>query len=158
MSVIKGILAGLMATVAVSAVMLLQRALGLSARLGIIPLVLKASGAIFGTPLHDRALGWIVHFFMGTMVGGVLFVFAEPKLQADTCAKRGVLFGLLVWLAFMLVLMPLAGAGPFGFRISVLAPLALLVFHLIYGVVLGWTYGKLHSSESLSTRDPRHAA
>lgn len=158
MSVLKGIIAGLLATVAVSAAMLLERALGFGVRLGIIQLVLKASGAIFGTPLHDRALGWIIHFLMGSVVGGVLFVFTEPKLQADTCAKRGVLFGLLLWLAFMLVLMPLAGAGPFGFRISVLAPLTLLVFHLIYGVVLGWSYGKLQSSESLSTGDPHHAA
>ena len=53
------------------------------------------------------------------------------------------------WLVMMLVLMPMAGAGLFGLRLGTMAPLMTLVLHLIFGIVLGWTYGQLR-------RQPQH--
>ena len=38
---------------------------------------------------------------------------------------------------------PAAGAGLFGYKIGIVAPVVMLAMHLIYGVVLGTTYGLL---------------
>ncbi len=135
----RGFVAGTAATLVVSGLMLIERVLGLTPQLGLIQLLLSAIGA----PDTDRTLGWIVHAVTGALVAGPLFVWLEPRLKADTAVKRGVLFGILLWVAFMLIVMPAAGAGFFGFEVSQLAPLVLLVLHLVYGVVLGWVSGKL---------------
>ncbi len=59
------------------------------------------------------------------------------------------MFALLLWLGFMLAVMPAAGAGLFGFEVSILAAPGLLVMHLMYGVVLGWSFGRLNPGEPL---------
>jgi hypothetical protein len=41
----------------------------------------------------------------------------------------------------MIVVMPMAGAGPFGLHLGLMAPLMTLMLHVIYGVVLGVVYG-----------------
>jgi len=43
----------------------------------------------------------------------------------------------------MLVLMPLVGAGFFALDLGVMAPVATLVLHVIFGAVLGVVYGAL---------------
>jgi uncharacterized membrane protein YagU involved in acid resistance len=136
--VLKGILAGVIATAAVSALLLLDELLGLLPQLDMIQLLLLFLGAP-----HEHTLGWVLHFVIGSVVGGALFAVLASRLEADNSTKRGILFGLLFWLVMMLVLMPAAGAGLFGFRLSVLTPVVTLVMHVVYGAVLGWTYGKL---------------
>ena len=143
----RGFVAGIAATLVVSGLMLIERVLGLTPQLGLIQLLLSALGA----PDTDRTLGWIAHAVTGVLAGP-LFVWLEPRLKADTAVKRGVLFGILLWLLFMLIVMPAAGAGFFGFEISQLAPLVLLVLHLTYGVVLGWVSGKLQEQSRAVVR------
>ena len=43
----------------------------------------------------------------------------------------------------LLMVTPLAGAGYFGMHLSWLDPLVSMVYHVIYGVVLGTVYGIL---------------
>jgi hypothetical protein len=43
----------------------------------------------------------------------------------------------------MVLFMPLAKAGLFGSKIGIEAPLVTLLYHLVYGLVLGTTYGLL---------------
>lgn len=43
----------------------------------------------------------------------------------------------------MIIVMPMAGAGLFGLNIGIMAPVATLILHLIFGAVLGYTYAKL---------------
>ena len=80
---------------------------------------------------------------IGSAVLGGFFSYIEPRLGADTHTKSGVLYGIVTWLVVMLVFLPAAGAGNFGFQLSVFAPLVTLALHVLYGGVLGWTYGKL---------------
>jgi hypothetical protein len=138
----KGIVAGALATTVVSGLVLLQGVAGVAPQLGLIGLLLRALDAP-----PDLAVGWLLHFLMGSILGGLLFAWVEPRLQADNPVKRGVLFALGLWLFFMLVVMPAAGGGLFGFGLSPLAPLALLLLHLVYGVVLGWTFGRLTAAQ-----------
>lgn len=41
----------------------------------------------------------------------------------------------------MVMLMPMAGAGAFGLHLGLMAPVATLILHWIYGAVLGAVYG-----------------
>lgn len=52
----------------------------------------------------------------------------------------------------MIMLMPMAGAGLFGIALGVMAPMMTLVLHLIFGAVLGWTYGRLAPSVLTAAR------
>jgi hypothetical protein len=134
----KGIVAGGVATAVLSAVMLLISATGFEPQLELTRLLLT----VLDEPT-ERILGWILHFAVGSLLLGGLFAYIEPRLSADSHAKRGILFGLIAWLIVMLVFLPAAGLGYFGFQLSVLAPLVMLALHVLYGAVLGWMYGKL---------------
>jgi hypothetical protein len=56
---------------------------------------------------------------------------------------KGLSFGVLAWLLMMLIPLPLAGAGLFGMRMGMMAPVMTLVLHLVWGAVLGATYAGL---------------
>jgi len=136
--VFKGIVAGATATGAISTLVLLQGAAGLLPQLSLIQLLLD----VLAAP-REHMLGWLAHCVLGSVIWGGLFAYLGPRLGADSHVKGGILFGVLLWLVMMLVFMPAAGAGYFGFQLTLLAPLVMLVLHVVYGAVLGWTYGKL---------------
>ncbi len=50
----------------------------------------------------------------------------------------------------MIVVMPITGAGLFGMKLGVMAPVATLAMHWIYGVVLGGVYGAMSGAGSTS--------
>jgi hypothetical protein len=88
------------------------------------------------TPL----VGWIMHFVIGTLLWGILYAWIAPHLTGAHW-YRGALFATGAWLIMMIVMMPMAGAGLFGLKIGMMAPVATLVLHWIYGAVLGAVYG-----------------
>jgi len=136
--VVKGMVAGGVATMALSIVMLLIAATGFEPQLELTRMLLT----LLGAP-SDYVLGWILHLLIGSVVLGGLFAHVEPRLGADTHTKSGVLYGVIAWLVVMLVFMPAAGGGYFGFQFSLFAPIVMLGLEVLYGAVLGWTYGKL---------------
>jgi hypothetical protein len=137
--VVKGMVAGGVATAMLSLVMVLTGAIGFEPQLELTRLLL----ATLDAPPSQYVLGWSLHIVVGSVVLGGLFAHIEPRLGANTHTKGGVLYGVMTWLVVMLVVMPAAGEGPFGFQLSVFAPLVMLGLQLLYGGVLGWTYGKL---------------
>jgi hypothetical protein len=134
----KGIVAGGVATAVLSLLMLVISATGFEPQLEPTRLLL----AVLDEPT-EFTLGWILHIAIGSVLLGGSFAYIEPRLGADNHTKGGVLYGLILWLAVMLFVMPAAGVGYFGFQLSVLAPLVMLALHIAYGGVLGWIYGKL---------------
>ena len=50
--------------------------------------------------------------------------------------------------------MPMAGAGFFGSQLGMMAPLATLVMHWIYGAVLGGVYGAGPAHKAFSSSPP----
>jgi hypothetical protein len=56
---------------------------------------------------------------------------------------KGLIFGGFAWLMMLVTFMPLAGAGFLGAKIGIPALTGLLFLHLVYGLVLGVTYGLL---------------
>jgi hypothetical protein len=146
--VIKGTVAGGVATAVLSTVMLLISFTGFEPQLELTRMLLT----LLDAPPTEYALGWTVHITIGSAVLGSLFAYIEPRLGADTHAKSGVLYGVITWLVVMLVFLPAAGAGYFGFQLSIFAPLVTLALHVLYGGVLGWTYGKLSPTNSPFTK------
>jgi hypothetical protein len=148
--VFKGIVAGGIATGAITVLMLAQSAAGILPKVSLIHLLL----VLLEMP-REHAFGWIVHFVLGSLIWGGLFTYVEPRLRADSHTKSGILFGVILWLVVMLVFMPAAREGYFGFQLTRLAPLVMLALHVVYGAVLGWTYGKLSPThDPFATRHP----
>ena len=48
----------------------------------------------------------------------------------------------------MIVMMPMAGAGLFGLGLSMMTPVATLVLHIVFGLVLGGVYGLLGAKQA----------
>ena len=129
----RGILAGLAATAVLSLIMIMKQAMGLMPQLNAIAMI---SGM-----LHSSlAVGWIMHLMIGIVLWGLLYAALSPLLAGPSWL-RGVEFATGAWLIMMIMLMPMAGAGVFGLKIGIMAPLATLMLHWIYGAVLGGVFG-----------------
>ncbi len=130
----KGVIAGFAATVVLSALLLIKGAMGLMPDLNTIAMLAKMTGG-------GMAVGWLAHFVIGTVLWGGLFVAMVGLLPGGSYVGKGLVFGIGAWLAMMILVMPMAGAGLFGLSLGIMAPIMTLVLHLIYGAVLGWVYG-----------------
>jgi hypothetical protein len=91
-------------------------------------------------------MGWITHFMIGAVVWGGLFAFLEPLLPGGSLWLKGVSFGIGAWVLMMVAVMPMAGAGLFGMKLGMAAPVMTLVLHIIFGAVLGGVYAALQGA------------
>ena len=99
------------------------------------------------------ALGWLFHFFVGTLLWGGTFGFAHDYLAGPSWL-RGVTFAVGAALLVMLVVMPLSGAGLFGVDLGgVAVPLVVALIHIVYGATLGLIYGKLVDTDEAREHD-----
>jgi len=145
---VKGMVAGAVATAVLSLVMVLIGTTGFEPQLELTRMLLT----LLGAPASLLALGWILHVLVGSVVLGGLFAHIGPRLGVDTHAKGGVLYGVMTWLVVMLVFMPAVGEGYFGFGLSVFAPIVMLGLQVLYGAVLGWVYGRLQPAHNPFTK------
>jgi len=132
----RGIVAGFVATVVLSAMMLMKQSMGLMPELDPIGMISAMAGA------SSPVVGWISHFVIGSVGWGVGFAIVSPYLPGPYWL-RGAIFAVGAWLMMMIVMMPMAGAGLFGLGLSMMAPVAALVLHIVFGLVLGGIYGLL---------------
>jgi hypothetical protein len=136
-----GILAGLIATAVLSIVIVLKAALGIVPELSMIATLSEASARVLGTP-RNLVVGWIEHLLIGTVLWGTVFGLTNP-LWRQRHVIRGIIFAVLAWLLMMVFLLPLAGLGVFGTALGPVAVLTALILHLVYGLVLGYYFGRL---------------
>lgn len=141
-----GIVAGFTATVVLSALMLMKSAMGLMPEVNAIQMLSRMAATYGGLP-QNPVIGWLLHFFIGTILWGILFALVVPRLPGGYWL-RGVVFATGAWLLMMIVAMPMAGAGLFGLTLGIGAPIATLVLHLVFGAVLGAVYGWLQSERN----------
>lgn len=84
------------------------------------------------------AIGWIMHFMIGTILAAGYVLLFRAKLPGNDIV-RGVLFGLIPFFMAQLVVMPMMGAGIFSSKTD--APMMMvvgsLVGHIVYGGSLG---------------------
>jgi hypothetical protein len=135
MNIKAGLISGFIATLVLSAIMVLKAKMGLMPDLNAIKMLARM--------LHGPLImGWAAHFMIGVVAWGILFALLVDKLPGGVISSA-IVFSIGAWLAMMLGPMPMAGAGLFGLHIGIMAPVATLVLHLIWGLVLGISYKRL---------------
>lgn len=136
--IITGMLAGLAATVVLSMLMVAKGMMGLMPDVDVIHMLAKQMGS-------GPAMGWVAHFMIGVVGYGIAYALVFSKLPFGGHALRGLTLGVAGWLAMMVMLMPMMGAGLFGLQMpsGVMVPVATLMLHVIFGLVLGLVFGKL---------------
>lgn len=142
-NIFKGFLAGLAATLVLSALMVMKTMMGVMPELDLPKMIAGMMGSA-GTP----TLGWAVHFMIGIVGYGLGMALLNERMPGNSPTVHGVTMGVVGWLLMMVMLMPMAGAGLFGMNMGLMAPMMTLVLHLVFGAVLGWVYGKLVSDAS----------
>lgn len=135
-----GLIAGFTATVAMSILMIAQKAAGLMPQLDPIADIAHLAQLPAGTAMA-LSFGWIGHFALGTIIWGTIYAAMHADLPGLPVV-RGLIFGALAWLAMMIVFMPMAGHGLFALSLGLRAVVATLVLHLVYGAVLGVAYAR----------------
>ena len=137
----RGIIAGFVATVVLSAMMLMKQSMGLMPELDPIGMITTMAGA------SSPVVGWASHFVIGTVFWGVGFAIVSPYLPGPYWL-RGIAFAFCAWLVMMIVMMPMAGAGIFGRGLGMMVPVATFVLHVVFGAVLGGVYGLLGDKQT----------
>ncbi|KEO60072.1 DUF6789 family protein [Thioclava indica] len=128
-----GLVAGFIGTVVLSAMMLVKAMMGLMPQLDVVAML----SAMMGAPI---AFGWLAHFMIGTLAWGGAFALFYDRIPGGSAPIKGVVFGVAAWLAMMLFVLPMAGAGLFGLALGMMAPVMTLMLHIIFGLVLGATF------------------
>lgn len=134
----KGLLAGLIATVVLSALMVMKSMMGIMPGLDLAKMI----SGMMGQP-DTPAIGWAVHFMIGIVVYGLAISIWDGRTPGHNHVTMGLVLAGIGWLIMMVVLMPMAGAGVFGMTMGMMAPVMTFVLHMIFGWVLGGTYGWL---------------
>jgi hypothetical protein len=139
---LKGMVAGFVATIVLSALMLMKTMMGVMPEINPIKMISDMLG-------EPPAIGWVMHFLIGTVLWGTLFAWLDPNIPGEGHWLKGILFAVGAWLVMMIVMMPMAGAGLFGSHLGIMAPVMTLILHGIYGLILGAVY-------ALERPDPTH--
>ncbi|MGB8926383.1 MAG: DUF6789 family protein [Pantoea agglomerans] len=140
---LKSMAAGFIATIVLSALMVMKSSMGIMPELNPVVMLSGMAHSMMGISAGLN-VGWLVHFMIGTVLWGLLFALLYNRLPGQSATKKGLMFSVLAWLLMML--MPMAGAGFFGITLGIMAPVMTLILHLIWGTVLGYTYGRMTTS------------
>jgi hypothetical protein len=144
-----GLLAGLAATIVLSVLMVIKSAVGLLPAVDTIEMLRQLGATHFGLP-ESPVAAWIVHFAIGAVLWGLVFA-GTYETWPGAPATKGAVFAIMIWLLTMSMFMPMVGAGFFGTSIGFGAALAPLVLLLVFGVVLGGVFGRLHDKAYMPT-------
>jgi uncharacterized membrane protein YagU involved in acid resistance len=138
MNVTRAVATGLIATASMTALLLIEPAVGLPE----IAIGQLLSTSLSVTTAHfsaGPAAGWLVHFVVGVL-WAILYARLLLGRLPGSPVSRGLLYGFLVFLLAEAVLLPIVGAGFFS-RGDPSMLIGALLGHLVYGSVLGWVYG-----------------
>jgi hypothetical protein len=143
---------GIIATIAMSILMLLATVTGASPMPQPIPKALVGHLLSSGVPkplLMALAIG--LHLGYGGLFGAALARVAHP-----VTIWKGLGLGVVLWALMQVTFLPFLGWGLFGTAITPKIAVATFVLHLVYGGVLGWTLDRntsLMSRKSATTAD-----
>lgn len=146
---LRGAIAGLTATIAMSLLMLLGMVTGIAPMPEPIPKALAALvlGASTAQPLLMGA-AILGHLGYGAFWGGLLY-----GLHDDAGLREGAGLGVGLWVLMGLVFLPLLGWGLFGTAIDPRIAVATLVLHLVYGLALQPGFQALQPTPSSPPED-----
>ncbi|MGH8666126.1 MAG: DUF6789 family protein [Burkholderiales bacterium] len=140
--------AGLIATLVIGSMLLMNNAVHGLPNMGIG----KMLAALLGEPNHVF-YGWLAFLVLGIFICSNLYAFLAPKIPIQSFLVNGLLFALACWLIMMVVLWPLAGAGPFLLDRGHVQAAVTLVLSLVYWLVFSVIYRWLWVPASRSNRE-----
>lgn len=124
---------GVVATIAMSLLMILGLVTGMSPIPQPIPAAIVAEITGGGLPRPAlMGIAAILHLAYGGFWGGVL-----TSVSGRVTIWQGLGLGVFLWLIMQLVVLPFVGWGVFGASETPRIAVATLVLHLVYGAVLG---------------------
>ncbi len=123
-------LAGLLGTAVMTAV-----GVWVAPMMGMPPM--KPATMLAGAMGGSTVLGWAGHLMIGTVLALIYATVAQWLPGAPWL--RGALYGLAPWLMAQLVVIPMMGMPVFSG--SAVTAVGSLIGHLVYGAVVGATYG-----------------
>ena len=130
--------AGLIGTATMTALLLIEPSIGLP-NIAMGQILGGSLGLASALPNVGAALGWALHFLMGTVFALVYAAALDRRLPGSPLL-RGILFGALLFLLAQVAFMPFVGGGFFS-RGDPELILGSLLGHLVYGGTTGWVYG-----------------
>ena len=131
----RGAVAGFVASLVLAGIFLFKSAYGVMPEVNVFLLLVNLGGGHL-----SPTSAWADHFIVGTLIWGLMFGAMAPLTSRPAPWLKGIILGIVAWLAMMLTFMPLAGSGFFGAKVGSSVPVGMLILHLIFGVVLGTTY------------------
>lgn len=138
----RGFGCGVVATIAMSVLMLTGAWTGLSPMPEPIPLAVAARLLGDGTAQPQLLIAAaLAHFAYGGVNGGIFASLAWP-----VTVWKGLGLGAFLWLLMQVFVLPLVGWGLFGAAVNPAIAVATLVLHAVYGA----TYGALMDREALA--------
>ncbi|MGE0352184.1 MAG: DUF6789 family protein [Gemmatimonadales bacterium] len=141
-NIMRAVLAGLVGTAAMTALMLMAPMMGMPK----MP-VGEMLGAFLGI---GAAAGWAMHVMIGVVLATIYGLAVAARVPGAP-AVRGAVYGIGVFLVAQLLVMPMMGAGVFsGGNIPMI--MGSLMGHLVYGALVGAIYGRPEAA-----RAPSHA-
>lgn len=130
---IRGVRAGFIATLVLSALMVAKHLAGWVPALDAVHMLHRLIGG-------PAVLAWLAHGAIGTVIWGGVFGLLDGRGPGRSWPAYGVFFGVMAWLAMMLVFLPVVGDGFFGLALGWRVAGAALALHVVYGGVLGLVY------------------
>lgn len=137
----RGLIFGLIATAAMTILMLIGKVTGMSPIPEPIPIaIMKHILGDIAKPILMIS-GMMSHLIYGSIAGAVFY--SLIKNRGTIYWSMG--FGILLWLMMQLIVLPFLGWGVFGSSVTPKIAMATLVLHLVYGVILGLGFPRKQS-------------
>ena len=135
-NLMKALLGGLIGTVAMTLMMKFVAPLMLGQPMDVAHLLAVFLGA-------PKIVGMLTHFALGSLVFPVAYVSILFDYLPGPPPIKGVVWGILLWVAAMAVTMPILGQGFFMSQtLGLKGAMAAFMAHLIYGGVFGAITGR----------------
>jgi uncharacterized membrane protein YagU involved in acid resistance len=138
-SALQAVAGGFVATVAITVMMYWVAPLLLGSPMDIA----KMLGDFLGIGWNG---GMVVHFINGSLIFPLVYAFVLFGVLPGGPVTKGVTFGVVLWLLAQSVVMPIMGGGFFSANAGgMMASVASLIGHLVYGAALGAVAGQEHA-------------
>jgi uncharacterized membrane protein YagU involved in acid resistance len=131
-SISRSLLGGFVGTVAITMMMYFVAPMMLGHPMDIA----KRLGSLLG---DNWPAGMVLHFVNGTVIFPLIYAFLLFGVLPGGPARKGITWGVILWILAQVVGMPMMGAGLFSG--SVKAAMGSLIGHVAYGWLLGWIAG-----------------
>lgn len=144
----RAIVAGLCGNVAHGTLMFLKERLGWLPAFQPYQDLQRVLGETFGDSVQP-ALPWVLSFVNGTLIISVVFSLIYARLPGRSGAAKGLVLGLIGWIAMGLFLFPMLGRGLFATSLGPWPAAFSLAMVLAYSVFVGIAYAALDRTRSM---------